>query len=397
LPHYLGGEISRRNLFLRTRKDYVREKIKTILGQRVTGISPGDKKLFLDAGSLSYDKLIMATGSHPIILPIPGANLDGVFPLKSLADADRISGYASHTAVVIGSGPVGVETSIALRKRGQQVYLIEVVDRIMPRVFDETPSSLLRSIIEEQGVNILAGEKVTNIVGRGKVAGVVTDKRQIKCDLVILGSGMRPNIELAKQSGIKISALGGISVNDRMMTDIDDIYACGDCVETRNEVTGEPTLCLLWHNAKRQGEVAGYNCCGIPRSYSGSQNITSLDIFGTHVVSFGQLAAEVGQHDGAGIIEGNIGKNYYRLVIADTRLAGVQSIGDIPALGALLSTLTRQDDLSKIRQAIAAGIMPPDHWYRRAASYLADHSSTGRTRLRGEGSTLTACNEKDRI
>ncbi len=378
LPHYLAGEISRLKLFLRTKKDYAREKIKCILGQRVTSLSPENKRVSLETKSLAYDKLILATGSRPLILPIKGVELNGVFPLKSLADAEHILGYTSHTTVVIGSGPIGIETSIALRQRGQQVCLIELINRIMPRAFDETPSSLLRSILEEQGINVLTGEMVLSIEGNGRVEGIVTNRRRIKCDMVILGSGMRPNIEMAKAAGVKTGNLGGISINHRMMTNIDDIYACGDCVETENEVTGELSLCLLWHNARRQGEVAGNNICGVTRNYPGSQNITSLNIFGTHVASFGQIAAEVNRHDGLEIIERQTGKNYYRLLISKSRLIGAQAIGDIPAMGAWLYALIKQDNLDEIKTAIDAETLPLNHWYRGAATLMMSRRNHGR-------------------
>src|SRR3990172_7813283 len=115
LPHYISGEHSRRRLFLRTKKDYTQEKIKAILGQKVTAIHPETKEIELDGKNLSYDKLIIATGSRPVIPPIPGVNLNGVFTLKSPGDADRIIEGMGKAVVLIGSGPIGVETAIALR------------------------------------------------------------------------------------------------------------------------------------------------------------------------------------------------------------------------------------------------------------------------------------------
>lgn len=356
---------------MKTKKDYSRERIKAILGQRVTSISPENKRLFLETTSLTYDKLIIATGSKPIMLPIKGMNLDGVFSLRSLGDADQILHYLGNTAVIIGSGPIGVETSIALSKRGLQVYLIEVLNRIMPRVFDETPSSLLMNILEERGVTVLTGEKVKSIIGNGKVEGIVTDKHRIKCDMVILGTGMKPNTELAKQSGVNIGALGGISVTKQMMTNLDDIYACGDCVEAEDMATGEHTLSLLWHNARRQGEVAGYNCSGVPKSYPGSQNITSLDIFGVHAASLGSIEAEVNQHEDIEVIERFFGKNYYRLIISKGRLIGAQSLGDAQDMGALLCALIRRDDLNEIKRVINQRTLPLNPWHHRVARYLA--------------------------
>lgn len=365
LPYYLAGEIEKKNLFLRTDRDYLREGIKTIFDQKVLAINPENKKVSFDTGSLPYDKLVIASGSKPMVPPIKGIGLDGVFSLKSVGDADQILHYGGKTAVVVGSGPIGVETSAALCKRGLKVCLIELLDRLMPRAFDETPSFLLRDILEEQGVRVSTGEKVTAIIGSSGVEGIVTDKRRIECDMVILGAGMRPNVELAKQSGIKTGGLGGIRVTSQMMTNFSDVYACGDCVEAEDMITGENTLSLLWHNAKSQGEVAGYNCSGVARSYLGSQNITSTDIFGIHVASFGCIEADAGQNEDIEVIERFSGKNYHRFIISEGRLIGAQFIGDARRdMGALLCAMMRKDKLNEIKPVMGKG---SNLWYYRVA------------------------------
>ncbi|MFC2013969.1 NAD(P)/FAD-dependent oxidoreductase [Chloroflexota bacterium] len=367
LPYYIAGELKRQRLFLRTRKDYSRERIRTIFGQRVAAISPENKRVSLDTRSLAYNRLIIATGSKPIVPPIKGIDLDGVFPLKSLDDSDKILYYNGKTAVVVGSGPIGVETSVALHKKGLRVYLVELLDRIMPHVFDETPSSLLRNMLEEQGIEILTGEKVTTISGNDRVGGIVTDKRQIECDMVILGAGMKPNTELAKQSGLKIGELGGISVTKKMMTSFDDVYACGDCVEAEDMITGKPALSLLWHNAKQQGEVAGYNCCGVDRSYPGLQNITSLNIFGIHVASFGCIEPENSQRGDIEVIERSGGNSYHRLIIKNRKLTGAQFVGDFRDMGAMLALLVKGDNLTEFGQAPSRSLIP---WYHRVTRYI---------------------------
>ncbi len=375
LPYYLAGELERKRLFLRTRKDYSGERIKTIFGQKVLAIDPESKRVSLDSKNLAYDKLIIATGGKPIVPPIKGIGLNGVFPLKTLDDTDQIINYAGKTAVVVGSGPIGVETAVALHKRGLRVYLIELLERVMPRVFDETPSSLLREMLEQEGIEVSTGERVVAISGSDRAEGIVTEKRRLECDIVILGAGVKPNIELAKQAGIEIGGLGGISVTRQMMTNSPDIYACGDCVEAEDMISGEPTLSLLWHNARQQGEVAGYNCSGVDRSYSGSQNITSLDIFGIHIASFGCPQAESSQNGDIEIIEKFGGKNYRRLVIAEGKLIGAQFIGDARDMGALLSLQVRKDNLSEFVKAAGRSESP---WNYRVARCIAPAAKFGK-------------------
>ncbi len=359
LPRYLAGELKRRNLFLRSKRDYSREGIKIVLGQKVIHISLEKKKIFLDSKSLAYDKLIIATGSQPIMPPIAGINLNGVFAFKLLDDADQIRRTTAQTAVIVGSGPIGVEAGIALSKRGAKVYVIELLDRIMPRIFDERPSSLLRDTLEQHGIRVLTGESVTRIVGSSKVEGIVTSKRQIECDLVIVAVGMKPNTELAQQTGVNIGRLMGISVSRQMMTNRDDIYACGDCVETEDRVTGNSTQSLLWHNAREQGQVAGNNCCGVPKTYYGSINITSLDIFGTHAVSVGSIEAESRQQEQVEVTERSGINGYQRLILSQGRLIGIQAIGNTQDTGALLYALLQKDRLTELKQLAGRGHLLP--------------------------------------
>ncbi|MBI2850362.1 MAG: NAD(P)/FAD-dependent oxidoreductase [Chloroflexi bacterium] len=377
LPHYISGEYGRRKLFLRTKKSYAQEKIKTILGQKVTAIHPESKQIFLDSKNLSYDKLILATGARPVVPPIPGANLAGVFTLKSPGDADRIIAGMGKAVVLIGSGPIGVETAIALRKRGLDVYLIEFMDRIMPRIFDAKPSSILRSIIQEKGIKVFTGERVTSIIGDTKVTGVITDKRQIECDQVVVGVGMRPNVELAKQAGITIGSLGAIAVDRQMKTNLEDIYACGDCVQTRDMATGKETLSPLWHNAKRQGMIAGYNCLGITKIYPGAETITSLDVYGTHAATFGCIELEPNRAEPVKVVEKHIGGNYYRLMITNEKIVGAQSIGNARDMGAMLYALIKHEPLSRINRIVEQRPIPENPLYHRAARALDLQSIKG--------------------
>jgi len=369
LPHYIAGEFEREQLFLRTEKGYSDEKVKTIFGQKVTGISPENKQISLGSQSLSYDKLIIATGSTPFKPPIPGIDLDGVFTLKSPGDADQILSNLGKSAVVIGSGPVGVETAIALRKRGAQVHLVEFLDRIMPRIFDEKPASILTGILEKEGMKVLTGERVVSITGNSRVEGIVTDKREIECDEVVLSVGMRPNVELAKQAGINIGPLGGIAVDRQMKTNLDDIYACGDCIETKDMASGKDTVSPLWHNAKRQGIIAAYNCAGIHKIYPGSETITSLDVYGTHAVSFGSIETD-NQDEDIEVIEKHTGNNYHRLVISKGRLVGAQSVGDAKDMGALLYALIKREYLNKIMHSLEEMHQPLNPLYHRVARYI---------------------------
>lgn len=349
-PHYLSREIPRDKLFLASQSDYDRARINVIFGCKAVQIDPVRGKVVTETGKIPFDKLIVATGSKPAIPDIQGLDKQGIFTLKTLSDADAISGFPGKKAAVIGSGLVGVKVALSLNKRG---YQVSVISRrwMLPRIFDEKPSQLLKEVVEGHGINIFNREATQRVEGNGRVQRVVTDKREIECDTVIFGAGMQPDIALAKEAWLRIGERGGIQVDEYMMTSMENIYACGDCVEARDMITGEPVLSLLWHNAKEQGKVAGLNCLGLKRSYSGSIAATSLELFGTHAVSIGRMSTDFGEGD-VEIVERTYGKDYRRFLLVNERLVGIQAIGRHKYLGALFALMRKKEDISGIRADI---------------------------------------------
>lgn len=340
LPDYLSGKISRERVFVRTFPDYSKENIELITSVKAIALDPDRKRIILKAGDAAYDKLIVATGSKPIIPPIHGTNRKGVFTFKSIEDGDSICRWEGHTAVVIGSGPIGVEASLALRRRGYQVFLIELLDRILPQIFDEYPASLIKDALKNSGIDVGTQEKVVEILGGGKVEGVLSDRRKIKCDTVILATGMKP--EKGFVEGIlEQGKLGGIKVNDRMGTSLQDVYACGDCAEAQSLIDGQPILSLLWHNARQQGEVAGSNAAGILRTYPGSLNVTGVEVSGLKAISIGSIGA--GLESDLEIIEVKRNEGYRRLILSKEVLVGVQSINWDENLGLFLAAILRKE------------------------------------------------------
>lgn len=371
LPDYLAGEIKRESVFLKSLDDYLKNNIEVFFGHKVVTIDTYSKRLILDTGKkIFYDKLIIATGGEPIIPPVEGSFRKGVFTLKSMDDVDRISNYQMEKVVVVGSGPIGAEASIALRKRGSEVWWIELLNWILPKVFDEKPSGILKKAAEEKGIKVLTGEKVVKILGEESVEGIITDKRKIKCDAVVLAIGIRPNVDLARQAGIEIGEKGGIRVNDQMMTNIKDVYACGDCVETVDSVTNQPTLILLWHNARRQGEIAGYNCVSVSKQYAGSTSVVSLNMFDTWASSIGSPAANFKEGE-TKVIEKECKEFYYRMVIVDGIIVGAQSIGKVEDMGVLLPLLRKGYGLDKLKKIIENReflLLSP--WYYKINRYI---------------------------
>ena len=341
LSNYIAEEINRPEVFLKSLRDYEKEGITLLLGRKVERIDPSVKKVFFPGQELAYEKLILATGSHPIIPPVEGIQKKGVRVFKSLRDADDLYTAEGKKAIIVGSGPIGVELAVALRKRGWAVCLIEALDWILPKLFDEKGSSIVRGILEGQGIKVLTGERILAIEGKTSVEQIVTrGAGRVKGDMVVFATGMRPSVELAREAGIGIGELGGIRTNDEMETSVKDIYACGDCVEGRDPFTLKPTLSLLWPHAERQGTVAGLKSIGERRSNRWLSDVINLDIFGTFAGAMGQPAKALGRRK-IEVLEKEEKGRYCCVVISEGRMAGAQFIGDYEGMGVLFASMGR--------------------------------------------------------
>lgn len=354
LPYYLSGEVPRRRVFLKRKGDYRREGVRALLGLRARAIDLGRRRVEAEGSALAYDRLILATGSTPLIPPIPGVDLEGIYTFKTMADADRLAAHPGERAVVVGSGPIGVEAGVALRKKGWEVAIIELLGWVLPRIFDEPPAHRLAGALEENGISVLTGERVLRFLGDKKVEGLVTDKREMRCDLVVMAAGIRPEVSLAREAGIALGGLGGIATDGHLRTSAPDVLACGDCIENVERVSQRPYMCMLWHNAREQGEVAALSALGLPRAYPGSQNITVVNAFGTFAFSLGSNLADLAGEDGVDVVERATASAHHRLVLCRGVVRGAQAIGDTRFIGPLLAAIRRGEGLRPYLQGAGA-------------------------------------------
>jgi len=237
----------------------------------------------------SYDALILCTGARPFIPPIPGVEKDGVFTLRTMEDAILLNNRvkSAKRAVVVGAGLIGIETAYALKKAGINVALVEILDTILKPLLDAEMARYVQEKIERQGIKIFTGRKVESIEGQESVNKVIVSGEEFPCDILIFATGVRPNTDLAKNSGVHIGERGGIKTNERMETNIPEIYAAGDCVEVMHRITGKPVLSQLGTSAVRQGKVAGINAVGGNAIYKGTLNASVTRIFDIEVGSVG--------------------------------------------------------------------------------------------------------------
>jgi NADPH-dependent 2,4-dienoyl-CoA reductase/sulfur reductase-like enzyme len=239
----------------------------------------------------SYDKLVLATGSLPIVPRIEGIGLENVHYVKLYQDGQAINAALEDSAVkkvaVVGAGYIGVELAEAIQRRGRQAMLFDVEATSLATYYDPWFTEGMDKVLSEHGIALNFGQKVQALKGaNGKVSAIVTDKGEYAADLVILSIGFRPNTELGKND-LKLFANGAYEVNLKQETSLPGVYAIGDCATVYSNAVESPAYIALATNAVRSGVVAGYNVAGVALESGGVQGSNGISIFGYNMVSTG--------------------------------------------------------------------------------------------------------------
>ncbi|MCY4128720.1 MAG: FAD-dependent oxidoreductase [Gammaproteobacteria bacterium] len=269
---YLRGEQGLDRVTLRPEAFYEKNNVTLMLGRKV-GMIDRDKRVvkFDGEDELTYDKLVLATGSTPILPPIPGATLNGVHLLRTIDDVDAIVNEIDDTSTIgiIGGGYIGLEAAASFRHLGMSASVVEMEDRLLKRVATEELATFYANLHLQHGVDIHLNSQVTEICGDddGRVSSlVVSDGAKIDLNLVIVGVGIRPNTELADDAGLRVE--NGICVNERCETEDANIYAVGDCTNHPNPLINRRLRLESVPNAMEQARVAAANIAGTPTSYA---------------------------------------------------------------------------------------------------------------------------------
>lgn len=267
---FLSGDLAAKRLYFKPESFYVNQRIELRLKTSVTSINRGDKTLHTDGGDvISYDKLVLALGSRARKLTIPGANLEGVHYLRSIADVEAIRAELENSkrVLIIGAGYIGLEVAAVTRQLGLDVTVIEMADRVMSRVVSAGISDFYQIEHTSQGVKLRLSTSVAGFVGESRVTAVKTaDGDDIPTDFVIVGVGIIPNTELATDAGLDVD--DGIVVNDQCQTSDSNIYAVGDCTSHPNDIYDRLLRLESVHNALEQAKTAASNICGKETHYS---------------------------------------------------------------------------------------------------------------------------------
>jgi 3-phenylpropionate/trans-cinnamate dioxygenase ferredoxin reductase subunit len=267
---YLLGEMNAERLLLRPTSFYESRKIDLLMGDSVTSIDRVNARLHLASGSLlGYDHLVLAVGARNRLLPVDGAELDGVLYLRTLADSDDIHARLNdaRTIVVIGAGFIGLELAAVASKHGKTVHIVEALPRVMSRAVSHATSDFYAAAHRQWGSELHLNARLHSIEGRnGHVAGItLADGSSIAADLVLVGIGIVPNVELAQQAGLAVD--NGIAVDHRLLTADPSISAIGDCASFPDPITGARIRLESVQNAADQGRCVARRITGSPESY----------------------------------------------------------------------------------------------------------------------------------
>jgi len=353
--YYLKGRISKEDFFIVDSDFYRSQGIKTVFGRKVIEVDPLEQKVRLDNGiDIMYDNLLIATGASPINLGSSGNGLDNVFSLRTIESAEGIFECAktAKEVVLIGAGLISLQTGDALSKEGVKLTIIEQARQILPETVDDDCAAIVQKELESCGISILLGEKVKGIRRRGNKAIVTSHRgKELAADMVVVGIGVRPNIELVKNSGIKIDR--GIWVDDTMRTNINNIFAAGDVSQGENLVTGRKEVLPNWINACRQGRIAGLNMAGSQWKYEGGLRETVTTIFGLTIVAIGlSRALNDGQREL--LCCDSVGKVYRKIVLANNKIVGCVLMGSVKDAGILKHLISNRGDLLSWKERIVA-------------------------------------------
>ena len=323
LSSVLAGETASHEIELKPAQWWRERGVTLKYGRRATEIDIGRRELKIENGeSIAFSKLVLATGSTPLRLNVPGAELSGVHTFRDSRDVDLLLTLAAQKkrVVVVGGGLLGLEAAYGLAKAGASATLIHLMDRLMERQLDGPAAELLKSLVERKGIRILLNANTARLHGKVGVEAIeLADGRRIETDAVIFAAGIRPNTALAIEAGIAVNR--GVVVDDQLRTGAADIFALGECAEHRGICYG------LVEPAYEQARVLAQHLSGRTAAYPGSVVATNLKVSGVSVFSAGDFVGAEGSE--AIVLTDSRRGTYKKLVITAGRLTGAVLVGDV--------------------------------------------------------------------
>lgn len=389
-PYYIADEIKEKSKLLARTPEQFDENmdIQVHVSHRVIKINPKDKSVTVKALKENkefdepYDSLVIATGAKPFIPPIPGRELPGVFQLRTIPDTlairEKVDSGTVKRAVVVGGGYIGLEMVESLTARGIQVTVIERLPQLAPP-YDEDVAKHIKNELLRSGVDVRLNESVEEIIGSPEtgVRAVQAGGKVIETEMVLLSVGIRPNVELAKDSRIELGPTGAIQVDKRMETNIPGIFAAGDCAETYHQITEKPVWIALGSTANKMGRIVGINITGGNAKFAGVLGTSIFRVFNLNVGGTGLIerdAIKEGYDIEVAVVPGGDRPHYMpdakKVIIkliaskSNRRVLGAQVWGDgkvdktVDTLATAIQLKATVDDLQQLDLAYAPPFAP---------------------------------------
>jgi NAD(P)H-nitrite reductase large subunit len=372
ISKYLTGERTLEGILFRPLDFYDQSNIVFLSGKKVSHLELDQQTAQLENGEqIVWKKLLLATGGKPIFPKMKGSGKKGVFTFTNLDDAKAIDRFLDNArkAVVIGGGLIGISVTEALIKRGVDVSVVEMKERILNTILDQEASLMAEEVLKQAGVEIIAGQTVVKVNGRGTVEEVILDNgTAIPCDLVVVAIGVSPRPELALDAKLEVNR--GIVVDRHMATKHPGVYACGDVAEAYDFVYGENRPTPIWPNAYVGGRIAGLNMAGVTDEYPGGTAINSLNYFGIDIASAGMPTAP--NDDSYETISKQEGNIYQKVILKNDLIMGMIFVGNIEKSGIIFGLMRDRVNVESFKQSLLAddfglAFFPRALWQERLA------------------------------
>ncbi|AEE96888.1 NAD(P)/FAD-dependent oxidoreductase [Mahella australiensis] len=353
ISYLLAGTVDDKKMAYRDAGFYEDNDVSLLLGVKAVSIDTAGKQVLLSDGkTVTYDRLLIATGGKPFVPPTKGSDKKGVYTFIKRDDAEQLKAIAKpgKKAVVIGGGLIGLKAAEGLVKCGVSVTVVELADRILSTILDEQAAAMVQEVLEEHGINIILNNTVTEVIGDDRASGVILKNGDsIECDMIITAIGVRPNTDVVANTDISINR--GIKVDDHMCSDINDVYAAGDVAEAYDIVYEDQRVTPIWPNAYIQGEVAGRNMAGDDVAFDGGFARNSIAFFGLPMITAGIIKPTGDDYEVASVIQPDK-KVYKKAVFKDNRLVGFIRLTDIDRAGILTGLIKDKIDVTAFKNKL---------------------------------------------
>ncbi len=382
--YFVAGKSPYENLLLADAEQFRGKGIELLTGRHATAVDVSTQEVEVaPGGALAYDRLLLATGAAPAMPPIEGVNVpsgtstrtkdgslpQGVFTLWTHDDAVKLKEHVQEggRAVVVGAGLVGLKAAEALLIRGLSVTVVELMDRVLPQVLAREDAARVQKILQQKGLVVRTGTGVARIGGDGRAEQVVlSDGTVLACDVMVLATGVRPKLALAKSAGAAVGR--GILVDEFMQTTVRNVFAAGDVAEGHDLARGRKTPNPTWGNASEQGRIAACNMAGQRKPFRGAVSVNTFTFLGFSMAAIGITQPEDDFYRSETHADPRSG-DYRKVIMLGDRLVGGVAMGDVRMAGVWRALIARRGDDGPL----AAALLPRKPGYAAVALSTSHH------------------------